>query len=99
WTLAGHQQARAILRYRHDADSWPWSYEAEQRIGLVRGCLSIRISLRNLSDTPMPGGFGLHPYFPATPWTHIQADVTGMWETDAQVLPTRHVSPPAGADP
>jgi len=99
WTLAGHRDATAILRYRHDADSWPWSYEAEQRIGLEQGCLSIRISLRNLSDAPMPAGFGLHPYFPATPWTHVQADVTGMWETDAEVLPTRHVSPPAGADP
>ncbi|CDX28923.1 Aldose 1-epimerase (fragment) [Mesorhizobium plurifarium] len=47
----------------------------------------------------MPAGLGLHPYFPATPWTHIQAGVTGMWETDAEVLPTRHVPPPAGADP
>ncbi len=99
WTVEAHSGDTAVLRYRHAADAWPWSYEAEQAIGLARGCLTIRISLRNLSDAPMPAGFGLHPYFPATPWTHIQADVTGMWETDAEVLPTRHVPPPAGANP
>ncbi|QPC94325.1 aldose 1-epimerase [Mesorhizobium sp. INR15] len=99
WTVARHDAGTAILHYRHAADSWPWSYEAEQAISVEDGRLSIRLSLRNLSDTPMPAGFGLHPYFPSTPWTHIQASVTGMWETDAQVLPTRHVVPPAGANP
>ena len=57
------------------------------------------IAVRNLSDAPMPAGFGLHPYFPSTPWTHVQAPVSGMWETDAEILPIRHVLPPAGADP
>jgi aldose 1-epimerase len=99
WRLVEHREAAAVRRYRHAADAWPWSYEAEQAIALESGCLAIRISLRNLSAEPMPAGFGLHPYFPATPWTHVQADVTGMWETDAQVLPTRHVPPPAGANP
>jgi aldose 1-epimerase len=99
WTLVEHSKSAALLRYRHDADTWPWSYEAEQSIGLERGCLTIRISLRNLSPDPMPAGFGLHPYFPATPSTRVQADVTGMWETDTEVLPTRHVPLPAGANP
>ncbi|WP_296743286.1 aldose 1-epimerase [Mesorhizobium sp.] len=99
WTVEEHGADTAILRYRHAADAWPWSYIAEQAIGLAQGCLTIRISLSNLSDAPMPAGFGLHPYFPATPWTHVRADVTGMWETDAEVLPTRHLPPPAGANP
>lgn len=99
WTLAQHGDTTAILRYRHAADSWPWCYEAEQAIAVEQGCLRIRLSLLNLSDSPMPAGLGLHPYFPATPWTHLQADVTGMWETDADVLPVRHGAPPAGASP
>ncbi len=57
-------------------------------ISLIDGRLVIAISVRNLSDTPMPAGFGLHPYFPSTPWTHVQARYPGMWETDAEVLPT-----------
>ncbi|PWJ92438.1 aldose 1-epimerase [Mesorhizobium loti] len=99
WTIVRHQASTTVLSYRHAADSWPWSYEARQAISLVDGGLVIALSLRNLSDTPMPAGFGLHPYFPSTPWTHVQAWVSGMWETDAEILPTRHVLPPAGANP
>lgn len=99
WTVVRHEASTVVLRYRHVADSWPWSYEAEQAISLIDGRLGIAISLRNLSDAPMPAGFGLHPYFPSTPWTHVQAPVSGMWETDAEILPTRHVLPPAGANP
>lgn len=99
WTVGRHEPSAVVLRYRHAADSWPWGYEAEQVISLADGRLGITISLRNLSDTPMPAGFGLHPYFPSTPWTHVKAPVSGMWETDADILPTRHVLPPAGANP
>jgi aldose 1-epimerase len=99
WTVVRREASTTILSYRHAADSWPWSYEARQAISLVDGGLVIAISLRNLSDAPMPAGFGLHPYFPSTPWTHVQARVSGMWETDAEILPTRHVLPPAGSNP
>jgi aldose 1-epimerase len=99
WTVVRHEASTIVLRYRHAADSWPWSYEAEQVISLTGGRLCMTVSVRNLSGAPMPVGFGLHPYFPSTPWTHIQAPVSGMWETDAEVLPIRHVLPPVGADP
>ncbi|MBZ9797364.1 aldose 1-epimerase [Mesorhizobium sp. ES1-4] len=99
WTVVRREASTIVLRYRHAADLWPWSYEAEQEMRLSEGRLSVTIAVRNLSDEPMPVGFGLHPYFPATPWTHVQAQVSGMWETDADVLPIRHVLPPAGADP
>lgn len=99
WTVVRHEAGAVVLRYLHAADSWPWSYEAEQAISLLDGRLCMTISLRNLSEAPMPAGFGLHPYFPSTPWTHLQAPVSGMWETDTEVLPTRHVLPSAGANP
>ncbi|RUZ69884.1 aldose 1-epimerase, partial [Mesorhizobium sp. M7A.F.Ca.US.006.01.1.1] len=99
WTVVRHEASTTVLSYRHAADSWPWSYEARQEISLVDGGLVIALSLRNLSDAPMPAGFGLHPYFPSTPWTHVQAQVSGMWETDAEILPTRHVLPLAGSNP
>ncbi|MBZ9771793.1 aldose 1-epimerase [Mesorhizobium sp. CO1-1-8] len=99
WTVVRHEASATVLSYRHAADSWPWSYEARQKISLVDGGLIIALSLCNLSDMPMPAGFGLHPYFPSTSWTHVQAPVSGMWETDAEILPTRHVLPPAGSNP
>jgi aldose 1-epimerase len=99
WTIAERAENAVVLRYHHAADAWPWDYEAEQAISLENGVLTITISVRNLSQSPMPLGFGLHPYFPATPLARITTKVDGMWETDSEVLPTRLVSIPAYADP
>lgn len=99
WAIIAQHPDRLVLRYRHAADAWPWAYEAEQAFSLSQGALSIVLTMRNLSALPMPMGFGLHPYFPATPLTRITADVGGMWETDAEVLPTRLVAVPTSASP
>ncbi|WP_281409103.1 hypothetical protein [Mesorhizobium sp. B2-4-14] len=40
WTVARHETGAVVLRYRHTADSWPWSYEAEQEISLADGRLA-----------------------------------------------------------
>ena len=98
WAVTRHEQNSVTLRYRHKADAWPWDYEAEQVFSLEQGVLTIAISVSNLSPEPMPMGFGLHPYFPATPLTRLTSKIDSMWETDSEVLPTRLV--PAGhADP
>jgi len=99
WTVKEHNTASAVLSYRHAAGSWPWSYEARQHFSLTDGELSIRISIRNLAQAPMPMGMGLHPYFPSTPLAWIEAPVIGMWEADAEILPVRHLAPPEGANP
>lgn len=91
WTVSRRTPCEAVLRYRHESDAWPWSYEAEQEIVLKDGALGVRLTLRNVSPEPMPMGFGLHPYFPKTPAARIETTVGGMWEVDADVLPTRHV--------
>jgi aldose 1-epimerase len=99
WSVVRHEANRIVLRYRHAADAWPWDYEAEQAISLAEGNLTVTLMVRNLSQEPMPMGFGLHPYFPATPTTRIVTSVEGMWETDSEVLPTQLVSAPPAADP
>lgn len=45
-------------------DGWPWLYRAALRLQLL-GERTIRIeqSLSNISDEPMPGGLGIHPWF------------------------------------
>ncbi len=96
WTVERSTPSRAILCYRHEADAWPWSYEAEQEIALEDGALAVRLTLRNLSPEPMPAGFGPHPYFPASPAARIETTVGGMWEVDADVLPVRHADLPGG---
>jgi aldose 1-epimerase len=47
----------------------------------------------------MPAGLGWHPYFPRTAATTLHARVTGLWLTDAEILPTVRVTPPPDRDP
>jgi galactose mutarotase-like enzyme len=42
----------------------------------------------------MPAGLGFHPFFPRTPPTVVRARVGGLWLTDDEVLPLRHLEPP-----
>jgi aldose 1-epimerase len=89
WTVEERGAAHVVLSYRHAADAWPWAYEARQNIALTDGGLVLGIAIRNLGKTPMPAGLGLHPYFPATPAATLDAELDAVWETDAEVLPTR----------
>ena len=44
-------------------DGWPWPYRCALRVTVTDSVLKVVESLTNLSDTPMPGGLGLHPWF------------------------------------
>ena len=44
---------------------WPWRYRVEAGYAVSGDRVSISLRLRNLSDDAMPGGIGLHPWFPA----------------------------------
>lgn len=99
WEVIEAEPAQAMLCYRHAADAWPWSYEARQGFALEAGILRIDLALTNLSPRPMPAGLGLHPYFPIDGRTEITAGVEAIWQTDAEVLPTRLEPPAPGADP
>jgi aldose 1-epimerase len=91
WQVAGTTDTTARLQYRHAADAWPWDYLAEQLFTLDDRGLAIAISITNLSDRPMPAGLGLHPYFPRDATTSVSGTVEGLWESDAEVMPTRLV--------
>jgi aldose 1-epimerase len=91
WEVVGQGESEAELRFRHDAGEWPWDYEARQVLRLDRKGLSLRLSCRNLSDEPMPCGLGLHPYFPCTPETRLDARVECAWTVDDETLPVEKV--------
>jgi aldose 1-epimerase len=99
WQTIEASADTAVLRLTHSADAWPFDYVIEQRFRLGAERLAVELTARNDSDRPMPFGFGLHPYFPRTPGCRLTAAVGGFWETDAEVMPTRHVAPPAAVDP
>jgi aldose 1-epimerase len=99
WQAVDGAPDHAVLRLTHRADAWPFDYVIEQRFQLHAGALDVELMARNDSDRAMPFGFGLHPYFPRTPDCRLTAAVAGFWETDAEVMPLRHIPPPRGLDP
>lgn len=98
WQIADQGADRLDLVYRHDADAWPFEYEARQNFHLSAGALEIEISVRNLSIEKMPAGLGLHPYFPLRANALLNAQVDAVWLTDDEVMLTGRVRPPARWD-
>lgn len=63
WTIAELTPSTAELTYLHNADDWPWTYRATQRLALLSDGLVIELEVTNLAANAMPCGFGVHPYF------------------------------------
>ena len=100
WQATGVDEARATLLLDRAASAdWPFAYRATQEFTLHPDRLEARIAIRNAGTIRMPAGMGLHPYFPRTRRTVLRAGVEAMWETDAEVLPTRLVPAEAPRDP
>jgi aldose 1-epimerase len=91
WQIEETGGARAVLSFRHEADEWPWAYEARQEFALDDNGLSATLSCRNASPDPMPCGLGFHPYFPCGPATRLDTLVTSAWTIDEKVLPVAEV--------
>jgi aldose 1-epimerase len=91
WSVVSCDAQRARLRYHHEAGEWPWSYGAEQTFDLDTRGLSVTLTCRNLSGTPMPCGMGLHPYFPCDAETLLDTQVDCAWMIDEAVLPVERV--------
>ena len=99
WAVESAGEMQAELMFRHDAGDWPWSYEARQRFALSEDELTVELDLTNLSDSLMPAGIGLHPYFPRTPETNIEAAVSAIWRVNDEVMPVTLETPSPGEDP
>ncbi|CAO3421092.1 aldose 1-epimerase [Azospirillum doebereinerae] len=96
WRVEEQTRSTVRLGFRHRADAWPWSYSATQIAALDDDGLTVTLAVVNESDSDMPAGFGLHPYFPKPPGTRVTAQLDGVWESDATILPCRrHALPPA----
>lgn len=88
WSIVDRNDRFLRLSHLYDEEDWPWSYQAEQSFELSDTGFDHRLSITNLSDSPMPAGLGLHPYFPRA---NAQLDfrTSGMWRNNADGLPER----------
>ncbi|MDR3515502.1 MAG: aldose 1-epimerase [Azospirillaceae bacterium] len=88
WQVLEACDQEVHLEYRHHADAWPFDYVTRQRFTLLPDRLRIEITLTNTGSQRMPGGLGIHPYFPKPPGTRLTARLGGLWMSDASKLPT-----------
>ena len=96
WTITESGPSMAELSHVYDGAVWPWAYAARQRFELSDQGLALTLSLTNHGDTPMPAGFGWHPYFPRS-GAHLIAATTGIWlDRDTRAPVPAHADLSAG---
>jgi aldose 1-epimerase len=87
---------RLVCRYESTnfVDSnWPWAYRLEKTYRLEGSILYTELKLTNLSQEPMPGGFGLHPYFVREAADRLEFTAQGYYPTDNQIIPSGPMKP------
>jgi aldose 1-epimerase len=95
WQVLHTDASTASLSLDVAADSaWPWSFSARQDFILTENRLSLTLTLTNTDTAAMPAGIGQHPYFLRNSGTRLTSVTRGMWQTDAEVMPTGFVQQP-----
>lgn len=94
WSVLGASASSARIRFEGGEDEWPWRYRCEQHFQLLPDGLSIELSIRNLSLTPMPAMLGLHPYFYDAAHAQLSAALPRVWLTDEAALPLAEAPTP-----
>lgn len=83
--------ATLVLKHRPCA-AWPFAFEAQQRITLGAGALTLELSAVNLAAHAAPLAFGHHPYFPREgAWLKFRAQ--NVWLVGDDGLPSLRVKP------
>ncbi|MGW9330711.1 aldose epimerase family protein [Bosea sp. NPDC055594] len=77
WEVVEQSAGHTALLHRRSAGPDPYRYRARQDIRLDEGGMTIALSLTNESDTALPFGMGLHPWFPCAPDTRLGMTATG----------------------
>lgn len=88
WQVVAQSDTTLSIEYQNQCPHWPFDFVATQIFELEDHTLTVRSTLKNLSDETMPAGSGAHPYFTRTPKTKVTCDLPQMWAVDDQCLPT-----------
>lgn len=91
WALSQPAPDTLVMRLEsHRFQGNPYDYHATQSFRLLEGGLDQSVSVTHLGAAPLPYGLGLHPWFPRSASTRLQAAVQGVWLCGADPLPTAH---------
>ena len=91
WNVTRQDTTSLTLDYRHEADAWPWTYDAQLTYEIDETRLRVSLGCANRSAEPMPCALGLHPYYDCDASTLLSTIVSRAWTVDADVLPVEAV--------
>jgi aldose 1-epimerase len=93
WQVRARAADSVTLVLNHGpAASWPFAFEAQQRITLGEDSLQIEMSAVNLAARPVPLGFGHHPYLPSAR-ACLKFHAQGVWLVGDDGLPSLLMKP------
>jgi aldose 1-epimerase len=102
WRVEASDARTAEISYLHErageSGGWPFSYRARQSYRVDDDRLSVRMSIENLEDRPVPAGLGLHPFFRRDAETELACRCKAVWTADAEVLPIERIAVPSQWD-
>lgn len=87
WQVTGSDEASITLQQREASPQHPWRYLAQMSARLSADGITLALSLTSEAESPLPFGFGLHPYFPRKPDTAISFTAAGTFTSDAASFP------------
>ncbi|WP_337869975.1 aldose 1-epimerase [Meiothermus sp.] len=74
--------------------NWPWPFSLAMLYRLEGSTLETTLELVNQGQSPMPAGFGLHPYFVRNLGEAVlQFGASGYYPTDAGLIPNEDMQP------
>ncbi|WP_299430716.1 aldose 1-epimerase [uncultured Meiothermus sp.] len=77
--------------------NWPWPFSLAVLYRLEGHTLETTLELVNQGQSPMPAGFGLHPYFVRSLGEAVmQFGARGFYQTDASFIPHEGMQPIPG---
>ena len=97
WHVVAVDVRSCVLRLEHrvqagEQQDWPFAFDAEQKISLGIGGLSVELSVVNADESAAPLGLGLHPLFPRQGSERLVFDAAGAWRNGSDMLPASRVS-------
>lgn len=98
WTIAAKTAASLTMTLIHTQDEWDWAFTTSQLLDLTDDALTVTLTVKNLSDAPMPLGFGLHPYFAVALGDRIAFDAQWNWAIDGGFVATHREAKPLHYD-
>jgi aldose 1-epimerase len=93
WRVLDSGPDSALLQLIHKPDAtWPFAFEARQRIAVTPSSLTLELSAANLAGHLAPLAFGHHPYMP---WQDalLQFRAQRVWLVDDEGLPSVSARP------